>query len=475
MRRTRLLRWLCLAALIVAALTPQTAFGDAPMQTLVPPDGPQAIANPVPHVGDQKLLVILADFSDRSGAFTGQAWQNLFFGADGFADYYREVSYGLLNYTGDVVGLAAGSPVVNANAVAYVRVPQPITYYTDGQYGFKNGAGQFPRNSGGVVLHAVQALEAAGFDFGPYADAVTKSVDNVIVIFAGSSYAETGDPNHSLEATAFTLTWAGNGSGAYTTAAGYQFNNYTVCPDQRGNLSGQLGYIGICAHEQGHALGMPDLYDYSYTTSGVGNFDIMAYGDVYSDSPFHFSAFAKQMYGWATPAVMPGGTYTVTLTPAETTASYLRLYPNGNAASREYFLLENRQPLGSDSGWLSAGLCAGLVIWHIDEDIVDGYFGVNSQPPYAGAPPHPGVIVVEADGAFDLIASPPTYGECDDTWAVGRTWDASSTPGNALWDGSPSGLSVTVVSAEAGNVTVAVTSPGGPTGAERLYLTALSR
>jgi hypothetical protein len=43
--------------------------------------GTQAFGAPIPRTGDQKLLVILVDFPDRTGLFTGTAWQQRFFGA----------------------------------------------------------------------------------------------------------------------------------------------------------------------------------------------------------------------------------------------------------------------------------------------------------------------------------------------------------------------------------------------------------
>lgn len=298
---------------------------------------------------------------------------------------------------------------------------------------------------GGVVLHALQELDAAGFDFAPYADPATNKVENLLVIFAGSHFAETRDAVYTLEATAYALSYAGN-SGPYVSSGGQRFNNYTFCPDQRGNWSEQQGYLGICAHEHGHGLGMPDLYDYSYTTTGNGRFDIMAYGNAYSNTPFHFGAFSKTFFGWSAPTVVASGT--VTLPPAESGANVIKLYPNNDPNSKEYFLLENRQPIGYDGSWLDQGLCAGLVIWHIDETITQNFnwfFAVNSRPPYSGAPPRPGVVVVEADGQYDMINSPNNYGECDDSWSVGQTWDNRSTPSSQLWTGQLSNISVTVV------------------------------
>jgi M6 family metalloprotease-like protein len=346
--------------------------------------------------------------------------------------------------------MQAGVAVTNSAQVGYIRLPQPITYYADGQYGFNVNPGQFPKNNGGVVYHALQALDGAGFDFAPYANPTTHHVDNLMVIFGGSAYAYTGDANNSLQATAYRLAWAGAPGGQFVTSGGQTLDNYTFCPDQRYALSGEIAHIGICSHEHGHALGMGDLYDMSYTTSGAGYYDVMAYGTYGAsggERPFHFGAVSKEYFGWVTPTVAPPGTHSYRLAPVETHAQIIRLNPNGAANSSEYFLLENRQGLGFDSDWAGAGgLCQGLFIWHVDRTIIDLWlFNLNTLPS-AGGPPHQGAIVVEADGDFDLIHPPPNYGECSDAWAPGQTWNDNTSPNAHLWDGSPSQLAVSFVS-----------------------------
>jgi immune inhibitor A len=416
--------------------------------------GIQSIEDPVPATGDQELLVVLVDFSDRVGIFTGQEWWQFFFGAASFADYFEEVSYDQLHLTGDIVGINGSTPVVNSDGVAYVRLPNPITFYADGQ----RGVGlTFPRNIDGVVVHALQALDAAGFDFSPYANPATDEVENLVLVFAGRNYGYTRDPINSLQATAYSLVHRAQ---RYTSTSGQFFENYTFCPEQRGfSDSGTMANIGVCAHEHGHGLGALDLYDFSGMTSGAGRFSLMAYGTYGATDgqrPFHPGPFSRELIGWITPTIASLGTSTVTLEPAESGANFVKLYPGGDTSSLEYFVLENRQPLGYDVDWTGVDLCPGLVIWHIDQDIVQRYpYYVNTLA-LAGSPPHQGVIVVEADGGFDMINPPLNYGECSDTWTAGQTWDANSTPSSRLWDESDSQLAVTVLDERDGAVVLAI-------------------
>jgi len=428
----------------------------------------RSIEKPIPRVGSQPLLVILVDFPDRPGLFTGVAWHEHFFDDAGFADYYREVSYNQLRYSGDIVGIDKGSAARNSDEIAYVRLPHPLTYYADGSYGFDVSGGQFPQNHGGVVTHALQALDDASFRFARYANPATNEIENLVIIFAGSSYAYTRDANNSLEATAYRLAFAGGG--IYRTSSGHWFDNYTFCPDQFGNLSGELARVGVCAHEHGHALGRSDLYDFSYTTTGAGNYDLMAYGTFGATEglrPFHFGAFAKEFLGWSRPAIAASGVTTMTLGPTAEENNLVKLVPFGDRNSAEYFLLENRQPLGFEQDWSAAGLCAGLLIWHVDRHIVAEYpYAVNTLTS-AGGPPHPGVTVMEADGGFDLVRPPLNYGDCTDTWQPGQRWDDHARAGAKLWDGRTSGLAVDVLSGDAGILTLRVAVEGL---SEQLYL-----
>ena len=462
-----------LLAAAPAAGVQGVAFAASPDQVINP------WSDPIPRLGDQKLLVVLVDFPDLPGLFSGEQWREYFWGKQGFAAYFRENSYNQLRYTGDMVGMRLGLPAVNENGVAYVRLPYPISYYAGGMHGFDVAPGRFPHNSGGVVLHGLEALDQAGFDFSPYANPQTGEIENLLVIFAGGNFRYTQDNDNSLEATAYRLSLAGRLT--FVSRGGQVADRYTLCPDQYGANTGQIARLGVCAHEHGHALGMFDMYDVSYQTTGTGYFDLMSYGAYGTDDgadPFEFSAYARQTFGWLQPAAPGVGEVTLSLPPIEGSASQagtasparnegaIRLNPYGDPNSREYFLLENRQFTGFDRDASPrdmgrVNLCPGLVIWHVDEDVIQDYPERVNTLPGAGGPPHPGLSVVEADGGFEMIRSSQNYGQCTDTWKVGQTWGGLGSASANLWSGAPSGISLTVLSDEAGVLTVQVSISGG--------------
>lgn len=423
--------------------------------------GTTSLPYPIPSKGAQKLLIILADFSDEPGTFTQNEIYQRFFGPGGFSEYFYEVSNGQLAYSGDVVGISGGNPVINSNAVAFVRLPHPKSYYSRGEAGVTTGP--FPENLAGIYHHALLELEAAGFDFAPYADA-DKVVQNVVVLFAGRSSVESGNQK-DLQPTSITLSYY-FANGAYQNNAGYKFGNFTVCPEREDN---RLFSIGVCVHEHGHNLGLPDLYDLSYNTTGIGYAGVMAFG-TYGGAgtvlgpgarPFHPSAFSKVQLGWITPLDAPTSG-TIVLAPVEEGGQVLKFAASSNAS--EYFLLENRQARGFDDQMQGVNLCPGLFLWHIDENVYHSYklWNMVNSPSLAQGPPHNAVRLVEADGRRDLIQPRMNYGQCSDTFVPGSRWGAGTTVPATYWNGIDSGFSFSVVSDTNGTVTIEIESSDVP-------------
>ena len=77
-----------------------------------------------------------------------------------------------------------------------------------------------------------------------------------------------------------------------------QLSNYIVQPEDSG--------VGVFAHEYGHDLGLPDLYD----TSGAGDSDVDFWdlmssgshsGPIFQSMPTHMGIWDKWVLGWADP------------------------------------------------------------------------------------------------------------------------------------------------------------------------------
>ena len=175
--------------------------------------------------------------------------------------------------------------------------------------------------------------------------------------------------------------------------------------------------IGTVTHETGHAFGLPDLYDTSFQTEGVGEWDLMGAGNWSKpDSPSRMGAWSLAELGWTTVDTLRT-TGTITLNPVATsdTVRLLRTQTPG-----EYFLLENRAAIQTDSAQMNPGCfvyrsCAkspGLVVWHIDQSRISAGSWTNSVNTGAVH----GVAMVEADGLNELDTGDTDRGDTGDSY-----------------------------------------------------------
>ncbi len=196
------------------------------------------------------------------------------------------------------------------------------------------------------------------------------NVDALFFVHAGPGREQTGDSSDI-----WSHAWAF--SGGLSTNDGVDCYRYSVEPEMLSD--GTLMTIGVFAHEYGHVLGLPDLYDTDYSSSGIGNWGLMSggswsrrSGDAVGSSPSHLSAWCKIQLGWLTPINIAATNLGLTIPPTETNAMVYRVWRDG-AIGDEYFLLENRRQLGFDEGLvrrqIDYGLAApeGLAIYRINE------------------------------------------------------------------------------------------------------------
>lgn len=204
----------------------------------------------------------------------------------------------------------------------------------------------------------------------------------------------------------------------------------------------QLTTNGLMAANIGSALGLPDLFNTKTGESAIGRFGLMdpqaffSYQGVFPPEP---SPWAKIYLGWATTVTLSPGNYSdinVVARLASTLADTVILKVPIN--SREYYLVENRNRDVNKDGvtvtYLSNGVSlnktfyddtskfsnydvsgingvvtdadefdwalpgSGILIWHIDKNIIDKNLADNSIN--AGAVK--GVYVEEADGVQDV-------------------------------------------------------------------------
>jgi immune inhibitor A len=359
-----------------------------------PAFGPEGAFTGLDGRAEMKVLILLVDFTDNTAATPTIYFDSLGYASQTFSlsNYYSEVSYGNV----DIVTVDMPS------TTGWFRAPQTYDYYVGDNYGW----GPYPGNSQGLVADLCDLADTA-VDFSQYDNDGDGYVDGVNVIFAGTF---DGTPQ-----TIWPHAWSLPGAGALHD--GVYVSNYSV-QNEYNSSPGDASANVIC-HEFGHVLGLPDLYDYDYDALGVGDWCVMSFG-VYNGggwSPAHLCAYSRAALGVASPINITSNDI-YSLPPVETSGVIYRLWTAG-AAGSQYFLVENRRPIGYDAALPSHG----TLIWHIDESVTTGndnqwYPGYTSYGHYM-------VALEQADGQWHIEKN-INYGDTSDPYPGSGGNDAYS-------------------------------------------------
>lgn len=316
-------------------------------------------------IASQKILVLLVNFQDRQFETTEEEWVDMFFGeSESVNDYYDEISEGKFSY----------KPVAESYGTSNDGI---VSVTLD--YNHPNTASETDERNKKIVKDSL--LKADSFvDFTQFDtnddNILTSNELNVVTIIAGyDTSASTKTPS----------VWAHKWVIDDFRIDGLTFGEYYEQYDQTYFIYGQFGElyddsissIGTICHELGHLLGLVDLYDRDYSSSGIGMLSLMSSGNfgklptatVSGMTPTHMDPWSKMQLGWVNPKNV---TYLKDKNESETfhlhaagTNDYnvLRI----DIAPNQYFLIENRQFTGYDRGlepYISSG---GIAIYHIDE------------------------------------------------------------------------------------------------------------
>lgn len=151
--------------------------------------------------------------------------------------------------------------------------------------------------------------------------------------------------------------------------------NYFICPEG----GAKMDSISVIAHEFGHMLGMPDLYDNANGTingEGLGIWCTMAVGHGKDGKPMHFSAWCKEKLGWIEPCVIdPTVKQKLILSPivdSNKECYKVLVRPDGS----EYLLLESRVKKGFDANLPGEG----LLVWRVvnNKPVLQESHGITS-------------------------------------------------------------------------------------------------
>ena len=383
---------------------------DSVLPTLPPGDFPG-----LRNKGNNKVFALLIDFPDYPSNNSATSINGKIFGNgagddypyDSLRNYYRRSSYNQLELQGSTLGWYRP---------AYTRANVPQT-----SEGREN-----------LIKEALTYFDGRGHDFSQYDNDNDGVIDYFLVIWAGP----TGE-------------WASFWWGYYTgwdspfILDGKQFRNASYSWQEESSSPGTF-YPFTIIHETGHALGLPDLYDYDDTVGpkgGVGRLDVMDgnLGD--------HNGFSKMLLDWLTPKVCNYGIQTLTLKPTGSYPDAVIFWPNFDIASpfTEFFMVQNRRRSNNDFYLPSDG----LLIWHIDArlDSSTGRFLYNNS--YTS---HKLVRLMEADGREDIERS--WWGaDAGDFYVAGNKFNKNTTPNSNAYNGSATDAWLGTITSSGSNMT----------------------
>lgn len=346
-----------------------------------------------PLSGGFRVLVILVEFVDQPATVTPQEIEDLLFGQTGFSmrDYFLEASGGAFFLEGTVVGwvtAAGGRADYGAN--------------------LPGGGDTAPL---ALAEEAVLSADAL-VDFSTFDNNLDGEVDGLLLVHSGLG-EETGDPDDIWSHSAWLNV----------LVDGVRVRHYGMGPELQRDGVVHTATIGVFCHELAHNLGLPDLYDTTFQSAGIGPFGLMGAGawgtrDAYpGDGPVHPCAWSLLLLGWVQPQELTDGSHLARSGEVYRT--------DRGCAPGEAFLLEARVEAGLPG--------SGILIWHID-DSVDG----NDDPN------HLQVDLEEADGTQDLELSPQARGSEDDFFCMGNRdeFGPQTRPDSSAYTGQPTGVRI---------------------------------
>jgi M6 family metalloprotease-like protein len=332
--------------------------------------------------GTLRVPVVPVLYNDVSAPFaTSELHARLFGTSKGdtlsFTSYWEEVSAGLLNVEGAV------TPWIKLSNTARHYLPET-------QYGWAQ-FGRTPELRVEALRAADDSIDFSQFDNDGPDGKPNSGDDDGYVDFVAIVYALPCPANpragaiwpHRAAMSPLETKDASIKGGRIKIA------DYVILPAVDPQTCGPM-HIGVLAHETGHALGLPDLYDYDGSTQGIGAWGLMGTGSHTARfSPAHLSAWEKEQLGWVRVSWLREGT-PISVPPVERDPEIYRYdFPTGTG---EYLLLENRQKIGSDKKLPGHGLLA----WRVDPERAElGAWNSDERKP--------AVTLVEADGRRDLV------------------------------------------------------------------------
>ena len=389
---------------------------------------PKTVAT-LPSLGTVKVFVLFIDFPDYPKWFdTSELDYRWFDEGDANIEYrsvhwfYEQSSYGVLDIEGTVY---------------QHRASHNRSYYHPND---NNSYGYEESRRVELLTEAIQALDQSGHDFSQYDNDGDGNVDYYAVVWTGPH----GDwltywwalcyPSYSLDLTVDGVSFIGS-TLTWEWEQKYGFSESPPNPPHYSPV--------IPIHETGHALGLPDLYDYDDSQGpdgGVGHLDMMdgGWGD--------HNCYSKYVLGWASPLIAYTNLNDQPMRKFNAYPDAVVFMPGFDPVTpwSEYFMAQYRSREGVDLDIPADG----MMLWHVDSRVtrLGGYQYNNSFTA------HKMLRLMEADG-LEEIENGDGVADAGDFYETGSALTPTSTPNSKKYDGSNTAITCDDFSAPGSQMT----------------------
>jgi len=393
-------------------MAPQLAarFGNHAAALKAMPNAPTVL----PSDGSPRVLTLLIAFEDLLGYTDPLVVDDRLYGNgessaypyESMTNFYRRSSYGLLDIAGSTLG--------------WYTTPYPRSEVVESYVGRQ-----------ALIKEVFTHYDTEGHDFSQYDNDGDGVIDYLVIVWTGAhgEWAsfwwgyQTSFWNDNFEVDGVQI-------GTYS----WQWENY----DWPGEFDPE-----VVIHETGHALGLPDYYDYDDAIGprgGVGGLDQMDgnLGD--------HNAFSKWVLGWLTPEICNEASHQLLLAPNDETPEATVLM-HGNPVTdpyAEYFMVQHRRRQGNDAEIPNDG----LLIWHLDARLDDSgdFLYDNSYTE------HKLLRLMEADGLEEIERG--GRADAGDFYTPGDLFDTQSFPASLRYDGVPTNLAIDSITVAGNNLSL---------------------
>ncbi|MGQ9801961.1 MAG: M6 family metalloprotease domain-containing protein [Candidatus Saccharicenans sp.] len=407
------------------------AQGYSPQQIdklLAPPPSRRGM----PTRGQVKVLAILIAFQDYAPITSADFIAQKLFGTEDVYDpnypyetmraYYSRASYSQLDIQGNALGWYT---------TAYNR--SQVIETTQGRQA--------------LIKEVLNYYDSLGHDFSQYDNDNDGYIDYFLVFWTGP-HGEWASFWWGYQTTFSDTSYLLDGKRLRRYSWQWELYNYPY---------GQFTPL-VAIHETGHALGLPDYYDYDDSIGpdgGVGGFDMM------DANRYDHNAFSKFVLDWLTPAVFSSGSQVYNPRASGDYPEALIFFPGAVSGDifNEYFLVQNRYATRNDSRLVSInGGNVGLAVWHVDARL--NSYGTNFLYDNSYTE-HKLLRLIQADGLDEIELGISGFNSTD-LYRPGGLFGPSTYPATIRYDGTPTEMSMLVESGTGPLYTVRMTAGANP-------------